>query len=301
MASTYPLSIVDDRALPSGYAGNAFVWDVDKTYLATRFSSVKHLARIPLEFAVDKRAIPGMPEVLRGLRRGPGPGYACAPLYFVSASPPQLRRVLERKMLLDGVEWDGIILKDWAAALQQLRPGRLKEQVGFKVCALLTGRLSRPRATEYLFGDDVEADALAYSLYARLVSGELPALSCDEELRRAGVMADDRRCIAALAERLSERGRVAKAFIHLEHGSDPRMFDRFAGLVGAVHGAYQLALALFELGLVDERTVREAGQAQRLVARFGPLNLDDLEVDAKARGLVSDATLTRLRTAAAAG
>ncbi|HQF25177.1 MAG TPA: hypothetical protein PL065_17065, partial [Polyangiaceae bacterium] len=157
----YPLSVVDDRIFSLDYDGPVFIWDIDKTYLATRFSQPKYMARIPIEFAVDKQAIAGMPEVLRGIRRGTTAAFACAPLYFVSASPPQLRAVITRKMLLDGVEYDGITFKDWAKTIMQRRPGRLKEQVGFKICALLEGRRRRPMASEYLFGDDVEKDAVA--------------------------------------------------------------------------------------------------------------------------------------------
>jgi len=292
----YPLSVVDDRLLPPGYAGPVFVWDVDKTYLSTRFSSVRHLARIPLEFAIDKHAIPGMPEVLRGLRRGAGSDFACAPLYFISASPSQLRGVLEKKMLLDGVDFDGIILKDWGAALRGLRPGRLREQVGFKLCALFTGRVRRPGSREYLFGDDVEADAEAYFLYSRMMSGDLTPAAADEALRGAGVQADDRRCIRELAERLpTAHGSVARSFIHLARGSDPLLFDRFAGLVVPVRGAYQLALALCELGLVPDRTVSEVVATLRTRSPFWQPDLDALESDALTRALVTPATLARVR------
>jgi hypothetical protein len=284
----YPLSVKDDRALPRESTEPVFVWDVDKTYLSTRFSSLKHLARIPVEFAVDKRAIPGMPEVLRGLRRGAGPQFACAPLYFISASPKELRGVLEKKMLIDGVDCDGIILKDWAATLKGLRPGRLREQVGFKLCALLTGRLRRPMSTEYLFGDDVEADADSYGLYARLLAGELAEGALEVALGALGVKPDDRRCILDLAGQLGAvHGRVARAFIHLERGSDPRAFDRLGELVVPVRGAYQLALSLFELGLVDLRTVREALAALRATPFFALPDIDDLEGDAVGRGLIS--------------
>ena len=175
MSQAYPLRIHDQRTLPDGYDGPVFVWDIDKTYLATRFSSLQGLSRIPLEFAVDKQAIPAMPEVLRGIRRGPGPGYGCVPLYFVTASPPQLRGVLEHKMILDGVEFDGITFKDWWRIMKQGRPGRFLDQVGFKVCALLEGRRRRPLATEYLFGDDAESDADAFALYASLVHRKTPS------------------------------------------------------------------------------------------------------------------------------
>ena len=48
----------------------------------------------------------------------------------------------------------------------------IKGQLGFKLPALLSARTrTDPQATEVLFGDDVEADALVYALYADVVAG----------------------------------------------------------------------------------------------------------------------------------
>ena len=310
MADRYPLAVEDQRILPEGYDGNVFVWDIDKTYLSTRFSSMRGMARIPIEFAVDKHAIPGMPEVLRGLRRGPGPDFACAPLYFVSASPPLLRKVVENKMLLDGVEHDGITFKDWLGTLRQLRPGRLREQVGFKVNALLDGRLRRPRAREYLFGDDVERDAEAFSIYARLVNDDPPSRAIaryggrrpapdelESSLQAAGVKPDDRRFVHDLAGRLpAERGRVERFFIHLELGSPPDSFDRYGELAVPVKGGFQLALALHDLGLLDKDAVTGAAEAVEASAKarskYGAP--PEQAADALRRGLIRQDRLVSL-------
>ncbi|MGC3996451.1 MAG: hypothetical protein QM767_02525 [Anaeromyxobacter sp.] len=289
----YPLSIVDERPLPAAYRGPVWVSDVDKTYLSTRFSSLQGLARIPLEFAIDKLAIPGMPEVLRAIRHGPREAYAAVPLYFLSASPAQLRAVLERKMLLDGVEWDGLVLKDWARALLSGRPGRLREQLGFKLAALLTLRRGRPLATEWLIGDDTEQDALAYALYARILSGELRAGPLDEALREAGVAPDDRACVDALARGLPPQGgQVERAFIHLERRTDPASFAALGERVVPVRDATQLALALFALGQLRAEGVIQAGAAAAAGRR--PLDRAALLEDALARGLVTPGTLARL-------
>lgn len=292
MASKYPLCHYDYRRLPSDYSGRAFVWDVDKTYLSTRFSSAKGLLRIPIEFGIDKVAIPGMPAVLRGLRHGEGDSYAGHPLYFVSASPPQLRRVLERKMLLDGVEHDGLIFKDWMGSLKALRPGRLREQLGFKVCALLTGRVQRPGATEYLFGDDVECDAEAFGVYARLLGEEAGGL-VDDLLAAKGVAADDRRCIAALLQQLPQkRGQVGRIFIHREHRTPVETLASHHPCVVPVLGAFQLGLALRGLGLIRPKAVLQAKQAWESGANESPAHLLD---EALSRGLLgeSDAEIFR--------
>ncbi len=297
MADRYPLSVDDQRKLPADYAAEVFVWDIDKTYLSTRFSSMQGMARIPIEFAVDKHAIPGMPEVLRGLRRGPGPGYGCAPLYFISASPPLLRKVVENKMLIDGVEHDGITFKDWWGTIRALRPGRLREQVGFKINALLDGRLRRPLAREYLFGDDVEADAEAFSIYARIVNGRLPPGELESTLEQAGVKADDRQFIHDAVGRLpATHGTVERCFIHLELNSSPERFDRFDGLVTPVKGGFQLALALYGLGLIDADAVSGAAEmvtrSPKATSKYG--QPAEQAADALSRGLIEQTKLSDL-------
>ena len=284
----YPLSIDDQRQLPKDYAGDVFVWDIDKTYLSTRFSSVKGLARIPIEFAIDKHAIYGMPEVLRGLRRGPGSVYACSPLYFISASPPALRQVVERKMLLDGVEHDGITFKDWFRTIRQLRPGRLREQLGFKMAALMTGRQNRPCCHEYLFGDDMESDAQAYSLYAQAMNENFSVDELAHKMSQAGVKEDDCALIGNIYERIpSQRGTVKGIFIHLERKSPPDSFSHLP-LVTAVHGGYQLALTLYQLGLLDICAVCDASEA---VSNHGRISLTQLNQDARQRNLISQQKL----------
>jgi len=295
-ARGYPLRAFNNRTLPDGYDGPVFVWDVDKTYLVTHFSSLRGLSRIPIEFAVDKRAIPGMPEVLRALRRGPGPGFACVPLYFVTGSPPLLRRVLEQKMLMDGVEQDGITFKDWLRTIREGRPRRLKEQVGYKVCALLHGRLSRPLAGEYLFGDDTEDDATAFTIYARILHGELSAGEVVATLAGAGVSSEDRKHVFSLLDRLpTRRGRVERCFIHLARKTPPASFQPFGQMVVPVRNAFQLALALYESGLVDQRAVPQSLGAL-YPARYEPWEELEVEVaDARDRGLISDAKLADLK------
>lgn len=295
MPTSYPLQVDDQRTLPDGYTGPVFIWDIDKTYLSTNFSSLQGLSRIPLEFAVDKQAIAGMPECLRGIRRGPGPGYGCVPLYFVSASPPQLRGVLEHKMILDGVEFDGITFKDWWQIMKKGRPKRILDQVGFKVCALLEGRQRRPLAMEYLFGDDAESDADAFSLYAGLVHEGMSYGEARDRIADTGMREDNQRCALALLDRLPEkRGKVKKVFIHLETGTPPEQYDRFESLVAPVRGGLQLGLALFALGLVDEDTVRQCREAISPASGTPDPELDALIADAVDRRLISRQKLRRL-------
>jgi hypothetical protein len=296
----YPLSYDDQRTFPDDFDGVVHLWDIDKTYLSTHFSSLKGLLRIPVEFAVDKRAIPGMPEVLRGLRRGAGEGFACVPIYFVSASPPQLRRVLERKMLLDGVEHDGILFKDWVGVVRQRTPWRLRQQIGFKLCALLSSRQRRPLSTEYLYGDDTEQDAAAYSLYARLCAGEISPAETEAELSRQGVHPLDRRVVHALLAALPQRrGNVARIFIHLEQQTSPAEIAGVGSLVVATRDSVQLAVAAYAGGLVPVATVAHAVAAVRQ-AHAG-YDAEAALADAQARGLASADAVVAVRAELARG
>ena len=57
----------------------------------------------------------------------------------------------------------------------RLRFRAVKDQLGYKLPALLRARTSASEsdARETLFGDDAEADAFVYSLYADLLAGKV--------------------------------------------------------------------------------------------------------------------------------
>ncbi|OGQ77191.1 MAG: hypothetical protein A2289_21015 [Deltaproteobacteria bacterium RIFOXYA12_FULL_58_15] len=284
--NNYPLVVDNQRTYTDDFDGDVHVWDIDKTYLSTHFSSLEGLMRIPVEFAIDKRSIAGMPEILRGLRRGSGAGFQCVPLYFVTASPPQMRRVLERKMLLDGVEHDGIIFKDWLGTFRSLRPGRLREQVGFKVTALLTGRGPRPMCHEYLFGDNAETDAEAFFLYSRIIHKDLVGAAAERSLRKAGVAEDDLGCIRTLMDTLpSTLGSVRRIFIRLERDVPREHYDQYNGLVVPIAHSCELAIALYGLDLVRGDVAQLACQA--VCQQDLSVDFDAVIEDAVARGLVS--------------
>ncbi|NOZ85753.1 MAG: Rrf2 family transcriptional regulator [Deltaproteobacteria bacterium] len=175
MGGCIPLQRSNFRELPRDYRGDVFIWDVDKTYLDSHFSSALDLASFLVEFAVDKQALPGAVPLLHAIRRGAGKGYNETPLYFVSASPPQLKAVIERKMLIDGIEYDGIAFKDQLGHVKKLHLKKLKMHLAYKLAALLEYNRDLPAGSGwYLFGDDAEDDAEIYSLFASIISRELP-------------------------------------------------------------------------------------------------------------------------------
>lgn len=269
----------NDRSLSPSYDGDVLLWDIDKTYLDTRFSSFRGLASIPFELAIDKDAIPGAVPLLRALRRGPGLQSALVPLYFISGSPVQLRRVIERKMTLDGVEYDGITFKDQLGLLLARRAGDIRRQVGYKLKALLAYRLALPASARWLlFGDDVEDDAEAFSLFGEVCAGLAP-----EELRaRLAHHRTHPEDIRAIEGLLPTPGAdpVAKIFIHLTRRSPP---ERFAGArLVASRSHLQTALVLAAMGRIrPEAIVRVTLDLRR--RRIPESTVRDELADAEAR------------------
>lgn len=207
--------------------GPVFVWDIDKTYLDTRFSRVRDLLLIPFELGIDKVAIPGTVELLHGLREGPD-GRGHRPIYFVSASPPEIAGAIERRMLLDGVEHDGAIWKDQFLLVRRGRFSELRAQLAFKVGALLSLAAELPATSRFhLFGDDHEHDALAFCLFADVMAGRLRGNALRERLDEAGVFPGPREAVVAQAEPFLPREVVDGIWIRLERDPSGRVLDDF--------------------------------------------------------------------------
>lgn len=160
--------------------------DVDLTYINTDFQTATAMFDLVITSAATREALPAMPLVYTNLR-----GQDSIPVTFLSGSPKFFKRTIESKMVLDGMEQDGLVLKPFKdivstnvrdLSLSAIVPG-LKEQIGYKLTWLLKLRLQLPANTpEILMGDDSEADVVAYNLYYRLLSGELNESSLHDEL-----------------------------------------------------------------------------------------------------------------------
>jgi hypothetical protein len=224
-----------------------FRWDLDKTYLRTDFESLRGLVRSAFEKAEEKQAVPGASVLLRELR-GAGSHRIC----FISGSPRQMRKVLEQKLHLDGVQFDEFILKPNMSNLLRGRFRALREQVGYKLPALLAGRVGvPPEVPETLFGDDVESDAFIYSLYADILRG---AASRDEVVRvleRAQVYPDVLTHTVDLIARIAPSDRVRRIFIHLDKRTPPARFDRYGARVVPFYNYFQAAAVLYQDGVLS--------------------------------------------------
>jgi hypothetical protein len=244
----------NDRRLPADYRGDVLVFDIDKTYLDTSFSSFRGLIAIPLEFAIDKSSLPGAVHLIRALRHGPGPTAAITPLYFVSGSPPQLRKVIEQKMTLDGVHFDGITFKDQWGLLRAGRPRDIRAQVGYKLQALLLYRRELPDGARYLmFGDDVEEDAESFLLFGEICAG-LRDHALEKRLESHRVSRADIHEIVRIASTIPiTEDPVERVFIILTR-TEP---SRYAALdrVVAARSYLQAALVLVEMGKIQPEAI----------------------------------------------
>lgn len=279
----------NDRCLPQDYRGDVMVWDIDKTYLDTHFSSLRGLAAIPFDMAIDKESIPGAVPLLRALRRGVSERSALTPLYFVSGSPIQMRGVIQRKMTIDGVDFDGITFKDQLGLLRRGRVRAIKAQVGYKLLALLLYRREIPDGARWwFFGDDVESDAEVFSIFGRVMAG-LRDRALEAELEEHQVEAPEREAILeALSGLPITENPVERAFIHLTRGSDPARFHGPNEV--AVRSFLQAALVLAHLDKIRPEAVSTV--AGDLRARHVPEARIEEEIsDAHIRLAVPEQTL----------
>ncbi|MGD8861208.1 MAG: hypothetical protein PVI30_14465 [Myxococcales bacterium] len=231
-------------------------WDLDKTYLRTEFDTLRDLLARAFERAADKRTVPGAAALLRELRATEPAG-----IYILSGSPEQMRRVLEAKLRLDGIHWDGFMLKP---SLRNLMRGHfrfLKDQVGFKLGAMLASREPLdPGLDEILFGDDAETDVFTYSLYADLCAGKVGADTLLEVLQRAAVTPEEVPRLLRIVEGLEKRDHCRHIFIHLDRMSPLDTFESYGPRVCPFYNYFQPALVLLEIGALD------AGAALRVAA-----------------------------------
>ena len=230
---------------------HTFRWDLDKTYLRTEFDSLLDLAKNAFETAADKHAYPGAPALLRALRQD---GHR---ICIVSGSPTQMRQVLAAKLALDGVEYDEFVLKNNLRNILRGRFRALRAQIPYKLPAMLASRLGAPPAPgETLFGDDAEADAIIYCLYADIVADRVTLYDLERVLVAARAYDDDIQRILELARQVPKgQNVVRRLFIHLDRRSAPMGFRRFGQRLVPVFNYFQSAVVLYADGVLTARQV----------------------------------------------
>jgi hypothetical protein len=232
-------------------------WDLDKTYLQTEYATLRDLVRTAFERPEQKRTVPGAATLLREIAA------TGASVHILSGSPEQLRAKLEEKLRLDGARWDTFTLKPNLRNVLRLRFRAVRDQVGYKLPALLAARatLSSSKGPdggllrEVLIGDDAESDALVYSLYADVLAGQVTTTQLENILTHAAAYKD------AIADairnaRLVERGNaVERILIHLDRQSPPSDFAPYGQRLVPFYNYLQAAFVLEEDGRLPAAAV----------------------------------------------
>jgi len=269
-------------------------WDLDKTYLRTEFDTLRDLVRTAFEPASRKRSYPGASTLLREIRATDP-----AAIFILSGSPEQMRSVLEAKLRLDGIRWDGFTLKP---SLRNLVRGKfrfLRDQLSYKLTALLRSRTNvSPDTDEILFGDDAEGDAFIYSLYADIAAGRVSQELLMKVAEAAQVYPEDIPQIVRIAARVPRGDTVRRIFIHLERVSSTAGFRDFGRRVCAFYNYFQPALVLLEDGALDAQAVLRVGADLVVAHTFNPEVLVASFDDLNRRGYLSKKVVGRISAVA---
>ncbi len=265
-------------------------WDLDKTYIKTEFETMKGMLRAYLEKAEEKKSVPGAPSLLKELQKNEN-----NEIYFISGSPLQMRKVLEKKLVIDGIRWKQLTLKP---NLQNLLLGRfhaLKEQIGYKLPVLLEDNLKRSEGgEEVLFGDDAESDAYIYSLYADTVSGTVPRETILKILERSHVPSKNMKKVATVVDHLAARDVVRKIFIYLDKKTPIRRFELYGSRLVPVYNYFQAALVLAAENMITVTSLTRIILDLVLDAQYSPFVLSNSFQDLARRGVIHHTQSVRM-------
>ena len=271
-------------------ADHVFRWDLDKTYLRTEFDSARDLIKSAIETASDKQAYPGARALLRAI--GAHHGHR---ICIVSGSPTQMRKVLAAKLALDGIEYSEFVLKNNLRNLMRGRFRAFRAQIPYKLPVLLDSRshlLGAPGET--LFGDDAEADAIVYSLYADILAGVVSDDDLVRILAAARAYDDEIERTVALARRLNRSDSVQRILIHLDRLSPTAGFAHFGRRLVPIFNYFQAALILYEDGQLDARQVLFVALEMLDAPEYELSTLANSLQDLLRRGRMDAATAERL-------
>jgi len=263
-------------------------WDLDKTYLRSRFDTLKELLNAALETPEQKRAVPGAAAVLRELS---GRG---ARVHILSGSPRQMRGKLSAKLELDGVRYDELTLKPNLSNLAKLRFRALRDQLGYKLPELLLSRardLEHPygqrHPREILVGDDSESDAFVYSLYADVCAGTLDLPALERVLSVGEAYSGAVRACRAALPRVAGHDVVERILIHLDGQTPPSRFRHFGSRLVPFYNYFQAACVLLERRVLSPEAVLRIGSEFLEQHGFSPDALARSYLDLLRRGHAS--------------
>ncbi len=247
-----------------------FVWDLDKTYLDTSIDSLGGLFQAVLEKAMSKRNIPGTDTLLRALsqHREKSRGQSFFPIFFITASPPQMEERIIEKLEFDKIRPLGCFFKDNLKNLTPSRFWRLTKQVGYKLQALLELRTRlHPEVKQIFWGDDSESDAIIYNLYSDICSRRLGPHDIRNTLQKLYVTGDQVDTILLLQSQIPENDPVDKIYINLATDTDFDYYLKFGRRTIATDNTFQVALDLFQDQKIDHEGLHAV--VQDMIDNYG--------------------------------
>lgn len=253
-----------------------FVWDLDKTYLDTTIDSLSGLLKTAIERAFNKKNVPGTNTLLQVLAQTwtEKKGQARFPLYFISASPPQMEERIAEKFSIDGVRPFGCFYKDNLRNLAPKRLWRLNKQVGYKIQALLQLRMKlKEDVRQICWGDDSESDAVIYNLYSDICARRLGAQDLRHILKNLSVTVDQIDEILQLQSQIPENDPVEKIYINLAVDTDPDYYLKFGRRTVPTYNTFQVATDLFQDHRISIEAVYAIAQDMLINYRFAPEEL----------------------------
>ena len=251
-------------------AEEVYIWDLDKTYLDTSIDSLSGLLHTIFEKAFTKKNVPGTPDLIRSLARYRKKHFneSDFPLFFVSASPPQMETKIYEKFLIDEIMPIGMFYKD---NLRNLAPKKflfLRKQIGYKVQSLLQLRTRLNKNVRMIcFGDDSESDATIYNLFSdicarRHTENQLTMLLDDLSVNYSQI--DE---ILRLQSMIPIQDPVEKIYINLATDTDPEYYLKYGRRTLPTYNSFQVALdlvqdqrlSLEELGIILDGLIEKFG------------------------------------------
>ena len=145
-------------------------WDLDKTYLQTEFDTLPRAGAHRVQKAHEKEAVPGAAALIRELRGARATrGCASSP-----AAPRRCARCSRRSSSSTASSGTSSSSRTTCATCCGAASGPCAGRwaTSCRSCSR-AAPARRVEAEEVLFGDDAEADAFIYSLYADLVAGRV--------------------------------------------------------------------------------------------------------------------------------
>lgn len=244
----------------------ALIWDLDKTYLDTRFESFRSLLRIPFEGAEKKHSYRSAASFLQAFTHGLK-SHAEVNLTFITASPPLLRKNIWKKFALDGLDVDALILKNASRNIWRRQFVLLRNHFVYKLGHLLYLADLNPDWRFFCFGDDWEMDLLIYVAFRDLLAGELSIEDLGSLARQTRLEDDTLAFLLRVAERVAGSGQEVMVFLHRVRYRPLRFFQVAGRGILAFDSYLQLAARCVQEEWLSQQDFVDIWQPQRRLWR----------------------------------